>query len=158
MDSEQQHELIRFWLDDDASAIDLAYKLISISQVWDDLIDRDKPVNNEAINRMMRFALVEIPKNQFYQTHIQSLHPVMEERLYTWLDANTLEEQGNCRDLRVSYIIRSVITDLIIHLAFLVGGFEWRQKAAVAIRQAVYRDNESFTEYVQELRGNNTCV
>ncbi|MCW7551071.1 hypothetical protein NX722_28345 [Endozoicomonas gorgoniicola] len=152
MTPEHQHALLRHWLQDEPHAIDLAYQFVAISQIWDDLIDRDKPVDNDAINRMMRYALVEIPKNPFYQTHIQSLHPVLEDRLYTWLDANALEAKGNCRDLQVSYIIRSVITDLIIHLAFLVGGFDWRQQAALALRQAVYRDNESFFDYWKEQR------
>ncbi len=147
--ADTEQGVLDYWLKD-AQAVALANLLIDISQVWDDLIDQDEAVNREAINRMMRFALVEIPKNTFYQAHFGTLHPVIEDRLYTWLDANALEAGGNKRDLQVSYIIRSVITDIIIHIAFLVGGFEHRQRAALAIRQFVYRDNESFSEYLAE--------
>ena len=152
MPPEQQQQLLTHWLRNDAGALNLAHMLIHISQSWDDLIDGDKPVSSDSINAMMRYALIDIPKNPFYQQHIASLHPIMEDRLYTWLDANTLETSNNTSDLRVSYIIRSVITDIVIHMTYLIGGFDWRQQAAVSIRQAVYRDNESFMEYQKEMR------
>ena len=144
-----EQEKLKEWLIE-SDAVALANMLIDISQIWDDLVDGDKDVSAQSINTMMRYALVEIPKNDFYRTHFSELHPVLEDRLYTWLDANKLEQIGDERDLHVSYIIRSVVTDLVIHLAFLAGGLTHRQKAAVEIRQMIYRGNEPFCEYLAE--------
>ena len=146
-----ESQLLQFWLKDHPDAIHLANCFSVISQTWDDLIDRDKPVSGDQISQMMMMALVEIPQNPFYQQHYQQLQPMVEHCLMTWMDANTLEKTGNERDLQVSYIIRSVTTDLLIHLAGLVGGRLWRRKAALAIRQAVYRDNETFDAYQKEI-------
>ncbi|MCG7915913.1 MAG: hypothetical protein JAY71_18765 [Candidatus Thiodiazotropha weberae] len=155
--------LLNQWLRGDSDAIDLAMAWVRISQTWDDLIDGDKPVSPLDINRMMVAALVDIPKNRFFQQHCHEILPVVEQCVGTWLSANSLEcrwqgvqntpEQDRFResDLMVSYIIRSVVTDLVIHLAGIIGGMKWREQAGVEIRRKVYQDNESFREYCEEL-------
>ena len=143
--------MVSHWLKDNREATDLINAYFSISQVWDDLIDGDQPVTKGQINLMMMQALVEIPTNPFFQRHFQELMPMVQHCLMTWLDANTLEQIGDERDLMVSYILRSVTTDLLIHVAGLVGGLAWRRQAALAIRKAIYHDNESFIEYFKEI-------
>ena len=76
----------------------------------------------------------------------------MEEKIYTWLDCNLIEQKGNFRQLQAAYILRSVVTDLVIHLTFLVGGYEWRQQMAFEIRDAIYSENESLQRYLDEHR------
>ena len=151
MNPEKERQLINYWLKDNADAIDLVNAYSSISQVWDDLHDRDKPVTRNQVNAMMMMALVEIPQNNFFRNHYLELMPVVQHCLMTWLDANTLEAVGDERDLQVSYIIRSVTTDLIIHVAGIVGGIAWRRQAGLAIRQAIYHDNEPFDAYQEEV-------
>lgn len=146
-----EHELIRYWLKDNAAAIELARSYTIISQTWDDLHDQDKAVKRGQIDYMMMLALVEVPRNAFFQQHYLDLMPVVQHCLMTWMDANTLEESGDDRDLQVSYIIRSVTTDLIIHMAGIIGGPTWRRQAGYAIRKAIYHDNESFDEYRAEI-------
>ena len=146
-----ESELLSFWLKENPAAIELAQCWIAISQTWDDLYDGDKPVSKDQINSMMAMALIDIPKNPFFQQHCFELLPMVEHCLMTWLDANTLEATGDERDLQVSYIIRSTMTDLIIHMAGMVGGKLWRRKAALAIRKAIYHDNESFEDYQKEI-------
>ena len=154
--ADTEQSVLRDWFKNE-SAVALAEMLADISQVWDDLIDRDVPVTNSAINTMMRFALIDIPKNVFYQRHFASLHPVLEDRLYTWFDANLLEREGGQTNLQVSYVLRSVITDILIHMTFLEGGLAHRQKMALKIRQRIFADMESLDEYQQE-HGGSVCA
>lgn len=147
--ADTDQSVLRDWFKD-GDAVALGEILADISQVWDDLIDRDVPVSNNAINTMMRYAMIDIPKNAFYQRHFASLHPVMEDRLYTWFDANLLEQTGGRRNLQVSYVLRSVITDILIHMAYLEGGFDHRQRMALLIRQRVFSDMEPMAEYIAE--------
>lgn len=147
--ADTDQSVLRDWFNDEA-AIALGEMLADISQIWDDLIDRDVPVTNSAINTMMRFALIDIPKNSFYQRHFASLHPVMEDRLYTWFDANLLEREGGRTNLQVAYVLRSVITDILIHMTYLEGGLAHRQQMALAIRQRIFSDMEPLGEYIAE--------
>lgn len=151
MTPEKEHQLIAYWLKENKDAIDLVNAYSTVSQVWDDLYDGDKPVTKSQVNTMMMLALIEIPTNPFFQQHYLELMPLVKHCLMTWLDANTLESVGDDCDLQVSYIIRSVTTDLIIHVAGIVGGTVWRRQAALAIRQAIYHDNEPFEEYRDEI-------
>ena len=151
MDRDIQRNMIHHWLRGDSDAIDLVNIFINISQTWDDLYDGDRCVSQTSVNHMMVSALVHLPRNRFYRRHFPDLQPVIEHCLHNWLDANWLEADGNVRDLQVSYILRSVTTDLIIHVAYLVGGSAWRMQAANDIRTKIYRDNEPFTDYRREI-------
>lgn len=152
MKPEKERELLNYWLKENKDAIALANAFSRVSQIWDDLHDQDHPVAPGMVDYMMMTALVEIPKNNFYRQYYLELMPVMEHCLMTWMDSNTLEEIGDDRDLQVSYIIRSVTTDLMITLAGLIGGIHWRRQAALAIRQAIYHDNESLEVYTEEIK------
>ena len=158
MKPEKERELINYWLKENPDAIALSNAFSRISQIWDDLHDQDKSVSPATVDYMMMTALVEIPKNTFFRQHYFELMPIVEHCLMTWMDANTLEEVGDDRDLQVSYIIRSVTTDLMIALAGLIGGVQWRRQAALAIRREIYHDNESLEEYTEEIKSNRKTV
>ncbi len=140
-------QLLEKWFKGDANAIALAAQLGFISQIWDDLIDGDKTVKAEDINDMMFHAIVSMHKNPFYRANESVLGPLFEQAIDTWHEANDLELRGEL--LLVAYTIRSVITPVIIRIAYLIGGREWGRAAALEIRRAVY--DESFESYVNEV-------
>ena len=151
MKQQLEQDLLKYWLKDNTQAIALVNDYSTVSQVWDDLHDGDKPVTKHQVDYMMQLALVEIPRNPFFQQNYLDLMPIINHCLFTWMDANLLEEKGDDTELQVAYIIRSVTTDLIIHMAGIIGGSLWRRKAALAIRRAIYHDNEPFEDYRAEI-------
>ncbi len=151
MNNQIEQNLLNHWLKDNHDAVQLAQDYSIVSQIWDDLHDGDKPVTRAKVDYMMQLALVDIPKNPFFQAHYLELMPMVQHTLLTWMDANTLEDKGDDIDLQVAYIIRSVTTDLIIHMAGIIGGSVWRRQAALAIRRAIYHDNEPFEAYRTEI-------
>ena len=157
MNPDLEKQVVSQWLLGNEAAISLINMWFEVSQVWDDLIDRDRGfVPDHAINRMMRFALVDIPKNRFFQYYCNELLPMIEHCIYTWMEANQLERSPNSNhtDYHVSYIIRSVTTELLVFMCGLVGGPAHRHQVAIEIRRTIYRDNEDFSEYVREISGN----
>ena len=149
MDARLEAEYLERWLKGDVDAILLVNDLASISQAWDDLIDNDGALGPDEINGMMMAAMM-LPRNPFYARHIADLLPVMEERMFAWMDANVLEASGEVEQLRISYIMRSVVTDIVVYIAGLVGGVGWRNQIAQEIRSVIYADNESFEDYCDE--------
>ncbi len=149
--TEQDH--LHRWLCADAEAVALAELFGELSQLWDDLIDEDQPVSTAQREHLFRLSLVELPKNGFYQRYFYQLQPVLEDRLYTWLDCNRIERGGSDAQLQAAYILRSVVTDLVIHMAYLIGGYDWRQQVAFEVREYVYGGNESWPSYRREHRG-----
>lgn len=143
-----QSALLNHVLKGDVPAIQLANDFFEFSQILDDLWDKDKPVSNDQLLRMAKLALVHIPKNAFFIHHQVLLAHVIDDTLNRWVEASDLEEKKEL--LYVSYITRSSTTNLLIKMAYLIGGDDWGRQAAYDINKAIYSDNESYETYKEE--------
>ena len=120
-----------------------------ISQVWDDLIDQDKPVTAEDINRIMWSALIDLNENAFFVRYASQLLPIMKQAIIHWRTSCVHEQVPDAKMLKVSYIKRSCVTDIAVFVALLCGGVEHSVRWGVEIEKAVFRD-DSFNDYVTE--------
>jgi hypothetical protein len=108
--------------------------IVGILHFWDDLVDKDKLVTDEDINRSMWLALVDLPRNRFYQANFSELNPVLCIAIQNWIVANRFENEGGQHEKTIAFIIRSSYVDLVIHTATLCGGFDHGQKIAIEAR------------------------
>ena len=145
--SKDREALMRFFKDD-RSAVDLALVIARISHIWDDLIDRDKPVSDDQINSAFWLALIEIPSNQFYQRYGDTLRPVMATAILNWHAANEFEKRGELAGLEIANAIRYSAADVMMLMAALTGGPEWGAKCAADIRLLCQKDR--FVNYLKE--------
>lgn len=130
-------------------AVFLCQTLFRLSQVIDDLHDADKPVTKEQIHRMAWEALVELPSNAFYQQHFAALQPLIRGWLADWMDSCLLE-QGDDHGKHMAFVLRDSIGAVVIHCAYLIGGYDWMRKVAVPVRQHIFE--ESLEAYMSELK------
>jgi hypothetical protein len=133
-----ESQLIRWALDGNEEAIAFVDAVSAISQTWDDLIDRDCDVSPEAINSMMWTALVELPNNPFYARHFGRLNTLVQQVIVDYLTA----------DKRVSFILRDSLAGLIVHCSLLIGGYDWANAVAPAVRRYIH--DEDFQAYAGE--------
>jgi len=122
--------------------------IFEASQVWDDLIDGDKPVDKEQINSVFWNLLVALPGNAFYRQHIDSITPIIMQSISDWHVANALEK-GDNHDKSIAFVLRDSVSALLIHCATLIGGYQWGRNVAVDIRRAIH--DETLDEYVKGL-------
>ena len=148
MDSGKQFDLASKWLKGDESAVALLFILGDISQVWDDLIDRDKPVSNLDINRMMMLSLIDLNKNSFFVRHHTELTTILDVQIQSWIDSNFLEQTKDPHFIHVAFGLRSVLTPVFLHMVGMIGGMDWRMQAMKEIYPAVY--DEPFENYLKE--------
>lgn len=134
-----------------SDAVDLVLDIAEISHTWDDLIDRDKPVEDARINRAFAISLLEIPKNPFYQAHYLELLPVMTTGALNWLTANEYEKQQDKEAHALAHVLRYGIADIALYVAYLIGGMEWAQQVAPELRRRSQRD--TLEHYLIEIRG-----
>lgn len=92
------------------------------SHVYDDLIDRDKPVKDQTIHTMMWKLMVALPMNAFYREHESMLRPVIINGILCWHAANDMEQTGAVEELRISHVIRHTIGDVALMAMALAGG------------------------------------
>lgn len=143
------HDLLTVWLRDQPEAIAFCGSLLTVAHCWDDLIDKDTTLSDEAINRAMWLALIEIPANGFYRQHFHSLSPILQMGILNWHSANRLESSLDVEHHRFAFVIRALVTDVIAACALLIGGPDWGREVHYAMQVA---NTETFDEYRQTLR------
>jgi hypothetical protein len=129
-------------------AADFVLMLARISHVWDDLIDRDKPVSNETINRTFFDALIELPANPFYREHYATLRPLMAIGAMNYEIANTYEALGGEERLALAHVLRYSIADIATAVALITGGPDWARKIGPELRQRSQKD--TLQHYLKE--------
>lgn len=140
---------IRYVLKDVQPAVEFFLMLRDVLHFWDDLIDLDKPVTPEYINKSMFTALVKLPTNLFYQAHHTSLAPVLVNAIANWHAANRFEAGNDRKQLELAFVIRSDYANLLIQSAYLVGGHDWMVEVTPLIRSMW--TSEGMAEYMQNL-------
>ena len=146
-DAETVSKYHRFFRGDEA-AVDLAMMIIHVADVWDDLIDKDCTVSDDALNQAFSAALCGLPRNTFYRSHLDELLPLLEISVLNWLTANAFERTGDRKAKEIAHVIRHGLSDLFIHMARLIGGMAWGAVVAPEIKLLVH--NDTLDEYLKE--------
>ena len=137
-------ELFYLVTNGDESAIAFMQTLSEVSQIWDDLIDRDKDVSNDSINQAFIALISTLPRNRFYIDNFSEIQPLVESAILDWLTANKFENEGS--DLNVSFVLRDSLANVLIGVAKIIGGMSQAISVSPLIRQYVHGD-QSVEEY-----------
>jgi hypothetical protein len=130
-------------------AIQFVVRVFRALHVWDDLIDRDKPLTDDEINSVFWDLLVVLPTDPFYTRNIALLSSTLVNAIINWHVANKLEREGDDKDKSIAFILRGAYIDLLSTSAFIVGGMRWAQEIGPAIRR--WAHEETFDEYMVNL-------
>lgn len=127
------------------SAVELAYYIAKVADIWDNLIDRDKGVSDSEINRAFWMCLVEIPRNPFYAAHFNNLQPIIAQSIINYGISNAYQADSGLVATReeadaLSHVLRYSVADVIVHMAFIVGGIGWAEEVGPALRAMCQRD------------------
>lgn len=157
MNSDAHIALVNKALMNNSTAIDLFNAIAWASQVIDDYWDGDKAVSRDEMLQVILVLTVDIQRNAFFRAVQDDMVGIIEDALCFWMQASDLEEAAKSLPvddantaLQVSYINRSVITDVLIRMARLIGGRQHERRIASEIRLAVYGDNEPLSDYINE--------
>lgn len=150
MPRNNEHEFLSEVLLGCEPAIAFCQTLAQISQVLDDLVDKDKPVPDIDIVNSYWKALIEIPANPFYRQHEPYLRPLMASSILDWSDSVALEREGSSHALRLSFVLRDQLGSIVSHCAYLIGGVGHMNNVSLKVREHVHED--SFDEYESNLR------
>lgn len=136
---------LALWLKDQPDAIAFCLAILRVAHTWDDLIDRDKPVEDCTLNQAFWTALIELPQNPFYVRHFASLHPVMQLGILNWQSANRLERSDVQEHRLMAFTLRCMIGDVITMSALLIAGPLWAAEVHYAVQIAY---PESLNQYL----------
>jgi hypothetical protein len=120
---------------------------LHVVAIYDDLIDKDKPVPDDDIHRAMYSAFFAIPRNPFYMANFAVLNPLMENAVRNWQLANELEKQQQDGDLHISFVVRSSYVDLLCACVQIERG----QDMATFLQIRRFIHDEGLGEYIKEM-------
>ena len=150
-DFEDWQDFLEYVLRGDKHAISFCLDLFDVSQIWDDIIDDDNPnLIVEDAYRSFWKALVDIPRNPFYQANFGELQPLIQAALSDWMDANELQ-RGSLNEKAAAFTLRDTLTRIVITCARIVGGYEWMRVVSLKVSKTLY--DESFDLFLEELDG-----
>lgn len=118
------------------------------SHLYDDLIDKDKEVDDEFVHQVMWEVMVGLPLNKFYRDHCHMLAPVVGTGILNWRGANDMEKSGVKEELYVSHATRYSINDLALLVMVILGGAAHAAQYARDARLAFQRD--TIAHYLEE--------
>lgn len=138
-------------------AISFVHLLFEAFHFWDDLIDRDKVLEDADIDRNCYAMLVELPLNPFWNAHRQALMPLVITAIHNWKLANGIErnETASNDEKIIAFVIRSSYMDILVMCCHLIGGFGWANACADRIRAVVH--GEGFEGYLENLSKEKEC-
>lgn len=141
-------EEVLSWFKGNRDAAALYEALVEVAHTWDDLVDKDKPVSDEDINRAFMLALVTIPANPVYHALLPQLQPLLINAVAGYAVANKYEAAHDAHGIEIAHTLRYSISQamvfLIVHFNGLTNALEILPRALKVMIP------ERFAEYEKE--------
>ena len=103
------------WFGGNQDALVMYQMIVDLAQAWDDLVDRDKEIDEPTINNAFLIALVYLPMNPFYQ-HIQhAVAPMWITVVSAFEAANKFEREKDPHGLEIAHVLRYTGAQIIAY-------------------------------------------
>jgi hypothetical protein len=132
-------------------AVSLIDDFWGFMEAWDDIIDRDKPPNDEAINKAMMWALFGLQDNPFYKSFPGVLRGAIQHAVASWLTANKFERSGKRELVEQAYFMRCSAYDVFALVVLLAAGPDKHMAAVEYFRSLAPED--TLAKYMREHMG-----
>ncbi|MCS2609024.1 hypothetical protein [Halomonas dongshanensis] len=141
-------QLLR-WMKGDSSAVEFIEIVCDVAHKWDDLIDRDKELDDASINKLFFDLLIRLPRNTFYRKNFEHLNSVLMNSISNWQIATEMEREGDDYRTSIAFILRSSYVDLITQASLITGGNKWACAVGKQAREITH--SETYSGYLKNL-------
>jgi len=143
-----EKELVLKWVCGCNYSAKLLNDLFYISQVADDFVDDDVPMDkSDKMVTMLHTCLIDIPSNPIFTKYYSWLAPLMSSSLLLWGASNVWEKSENLDTRAFAYAYREILEQVIIQIALLNGGIEHAKIVTQEIHEH-YRQNEECDKFI----------
>lgn len=118
-------------------------------ELWDDLIDGDKPISPDHVHRAFFSLLTELPLNPFFDRFKPQLIPLLITGINAWMDANDLEK-GDSNDRVFAYVLRDWYMEFVSYVIYLTRGHDYLRRNSLSIRR-FFTHHETLGAYLEKL-------
>lgn len=146
----QRNEKLREWIENE-QAVQFVLIYADICEVWDDLIDKDKPIHDDDINRAFLQALVALPANDFFVAHRHQMLPLMVSGINAWMDSTTYEKGGSDHQRVFSYVLRDWYMELVSMVIYITRGWSYLRDVSIEVRE-FFTHHETLDQYMERFK------
>lgn len=142
---ELQNAKMLDWMAGNQEAVDAVFTITEICDVWDDLVDRDNPVSEDAVNGAFVKAFIALAGNSFYKRHEAQFFAILATGINAWLDANDLQKGKTEKERMLAFYIRTFGFEITHLAAMLAGG--WDHLRRVSLEMRMFFESETYAEW-----------
>ena len=137
------------WFGGNQDALNMYRMFIDMIHVWDDLIDKDKEVTQDDINRAFMIALAYLPSNPFFRSIQNDVIPMFVAMIHAYQTANNFEKSKDNHGIEIAHGLRYAAGHIIAYAVVVCVGNE----KAKDILPELWKDivNERFDDYRNEV-------
>jgi purine-cytosine permease-like protein len=136
------------WFGGDHHALNMYRAFIDLLHIWDDLVDKDKPVPEVDINRAFLICLVYLPGNPFYRSIQDAILPMWLVVVSSYETANKFEADKDPHGIEISHGLRYAAGNIIAYAVHVCVGTEKAREVLPAVWKNIFY--ERFDEYRKE--------
>ena len=136
------------WFGGDQYALEMARILEELSHTWDDLVDKDKDVAADKINRAFMHCLVYLPANPFYRKIQDAVLPMWVTVISAYEAANHFEKTKDPHGIEIAHGLRYAAGNILAYAIHVCVGAEKAKEYVPAMWKEVFF--ERFDEYRKE--------
>ena len=136
------------WFGGNQDALNMYQALESLSHIWDDLIDRDKPVPAAGINQAFLTCLVYLPANPFYRAIQEQIMPMWLVVVSGYEAANKFEKDKDAHGIEIAHGLRYAAGNIVAYAIHVCVGAEKARELIPDMWKSVFF--ERFDEYRKE--------
>lgn len=136
------------WFGGNQDALNMYQALASLSHIWDDMVDRDKPVSAADINQAFLTCLVYLPANPFYRAIQEQILPMWLVVVSGYEAANKFEQDKDEHGIEIAHGLRYAAGNIVAYAIHVCVGAEKAREVIPDMWKSVFF--ERFDEYRKE--------
>lgn len=136
------------WFGGNQDALNMYRAFVDLAHTWDDLVDRDVPVEQSKINQAFLTCLVYLPANPFYQSIQPQVLPMWLTVVSAYETANAFEQAKDAHGIEIAHGLRYAAGNILAYAVHVCVGPEKAREVLPDMWKAIF--HERFDEYRKE--------
>ena len=136
------------WFGGNQDALNMYRAFVNLAHTWDDMVDKDKPVSADDINRAFLTCLVYLPANPFYRAIQDQIMPMWLVVVSSYETANKFERDKDPHGIEIAHSLRYAAGNIIAYAVHVCLGAEKAKEVLPEVWKAMFY--ERFDDYRKE--------
>jgi hypothetical protein len=137
------------WFGGNQDALNMYRMFVDLAHLWDDMVDGDKPLEEDRVNNAFLIALCYLPANPFYQQIQPAVLPMWLTVVSAYQTANHYEKAKDPHGLEIGHMLRYAAGNIIAYAVHVCVGADKAKEIMPEVWKHIVA--ERLGDYVKEV-------